>query len=310
MIEFHTLLVLLIIGISQSTGQGDCGRANPPIHFLSIGSEPASPNQYPWMVQLSNRGSLCGGSLISKRHVLTAYHCIEGAVADDITVLVGGHWSLQHLGRLNSKFIDGEKFRVARTVYPRPDANNATGYVWNKCYSQECWEKHNCSTSQTECFKTKAKFPMMHDIAIIILEQPVKFSDTVRTVCLPSSKNFVWKGQTCTAMGWGVPHHEESLMHLTLKVDDDNNKSGNINYFTTGESKNSKGEHKNVCFGDSGGPLVHQDPQTEKWTIIGTANSVQFKNCQGGAGWNKVTAHLDWITDVLDGDKAKVCCSW
>ena len=94
---------------------------------------------------------------------------------------------------------------------------------------------------------------------------------------------------------------------IVLKVDDDNNKylSGNMNYFTTGESKNSKGEHKNICFGDSGGPLVHQDPQTQRWTIIGTAYAVFSDNCQGRAAWNKVAAHLDWINDVLDGDPAK-----
>ena len=50
----------------------ECGKENTETSEISGGSI-ASPNQYPWMVKLQVG---CGGSLISDRHVLTAYHCV------------------------------------------------------------------------------------------------------------------------------------------------------------------------------------------------------------------------------------------
>jgi len=55
-----------------------------------IGTNPTQPHEYPWMVALLINGrSFCGGSIIDKRHILTAAHCTDGA--ENITILMGSH---------------------------------------------------------------------------------------------------------------------------------------------------------------------------------------------------------------------------
>jgi len=54
--------------------KGECGIENKPMTRIQGGTETA-PNQFPWMVRLPMG---CGGSFITDRHILTAYHCLEG----------------------------------------------------------------------------------------------------------------------------------------------------------------------------------------------------------------------------------------
>jgi choriolysin H len=75
---------------SQSCKVKDCGQPGPcncGMETISTSTKKrsieisgggfATPNQYPWMVRLSG----CGGTLISNRHVMTAYHCVQSVVS-------------------------------------------------------------------------------------------------------------------------------------------------------------------------------------------------------------------------------------
>jgi secreted trypsin-like serine protease len=59
----------------------NCGTVSS---FRLIGAKKASIGQFPWMAMLQYKSKaggeisfLCGGALISKKHVLTAAHCFE-----------------------------------------------------------------------------------------------------------------------------------------------------------------------------------------------------------------------------------------
>ena len=83
------------------------------MEFFISGGYKVSPNQYPWMVRTQIG---CGGSLISDRHVLTAYHCVpEGSAMEEgfkDWVKVSVH------NQEDSE--DYEKVSVEKIVYP-PD---------------------------------------------------------------------------------------------------------------------------------------------------------------------------------------------
>ena len=65
---------------------------------LIVGGTDALQNEYPWMVSLhkiysSNSNSVhqCGGSIIDRRWVLTAAHCIDDSIPSEWIAVLGEH---------------------------------------------------------------------------------------------------------------------------------------------------------------------------------------------------------------------------
>merc|ERR1739838_599272 len=57
-----------------------------------IGGEEAPKHEFPWQISLRNLGShICGGSIINKNQVITAAHCVEGALSALDSVVAGAH---------------------------------------------------------------------------------------------------------------------------------------------------------------------------------------------------------------------------
>merc|ERR1719369_2561416 len=55
-----------------------CGVADVNDHQRIVGGIQASPAEYPWQVSLMWRGQhMCGGTLISDRHIISAAHCFQ-----------------------------------------------------------------------------------------------------------------------------------------------------------------------------------------------------------------------------------------
>jgi hypothetical protein len=82
------LPVLLVFGM-MLTVLGNASAA-------TTGKTPAKKGAQPWMVALvenetknAYEGQFCGGSLIAPEWVLTAAHCLEGAEARDVDVVIG-----------------------------------------------------------------------------------------------------------------------------------------------------------------------------------------------------------------------------
>lgn len=77
-----------------------CGSNLYPLRYLwnhrIIGGQDAAPGSWPWMAMLSRiignkTDSFCGGTIISKRHIITAAHCFDSIKINHVLVHVGVH---------------------------------------------------------------------------------------------------------------------------------------------------------------------------------------------------------------------------
>lgn len=57
------------------------------------GGKNTAITEVPWQIEydINSRGFDCGGSIISKRHILTACHCVQGQTASGVSVRVGSN---------------------------------------------------------------------------------------------------------------------------------------------------------------------------------------------------------------------------
>merc|ERR1712002_764609 len=124
---------LQFIAQDRAPATCNCGVENVPSANRISGGSYASPNQYPWMVRLHVG---CGGTLISDRHVLTAYHCVDGVVDS------GNDWSGQFVKvSVHDQYDSNDYQKVPISMAVFPDRNTVGS----------------------------------HDIAILVLAQPVTF---------------------------------------------------------------------------------------------------------------------------------------
>ncbi|KAH8363015.1 hypothetical protein KR084_004496 [Drosophila pseudotakahashii] len=82
-------------GLKLLNSVTNCGIRRPPSLTVGAGGMTAKPGDYPWVALLKYkindlRPFLCGGSLISERHILTAAHCIISQ-PEVVAVRLGEH---------------------------------------------------------------------------------------------------------------------------------------------------------------------------------------------------------------------------
>ncbi|KAL0117761.1 hypothetical protein PUN28_008870 [Cardiocondyla obscurior] len=81
------LLILCVLGIAI---QGGLSEESIEYFPKIVGGNPASLGQYPYQASLRFRGRhFCGGSVIDKRWILTASHCLSGFNDTAINVVLG-----------------------------------------------------------------------------------------------------------------------------------------------------------------------------------------------------------------------------
>jgi len=249
-----------------SSSNGQCGISpNEEAHNDRIvGGTKASPAEYPWQVTLLFRGQhMCGGTLISDRHVVTAAHCFQGPLADRRQWLVGvGLTSLEHVTRNNV-------VRVAKvSVHER--------------YVHE---------------------PPTNDIALLTLAQPLRINqgELVRTACLPQ-KGEDFEGQTCTITGWGSMYEggpaTKHLQEVDLPVIS-NAQCSNVLGAQAGIQKGvicagvPQGGH-DACQGDSGGPMVCKKGGV--WQLAGIVSwGYGCAHRMVPGVYTRVSEYVDWI---------------
>lgn len=150
-----------------------------------------------------------------------------------------------------------------------------------------------------EDYKSESKD---HDVALMKLSTPLRFTDTVRPVCLPNAEQVFASPQSCWISGWGATFSGGSSTKtlMTASVPLINTIDCNQRSVYNGLIKPSMicagflDGGIDSCQGDSGGPLVTED--NSLWWLVGDTSwgdGCAKRNKPGVYG--RMTTFVDWI---------------
>ncbi|XP_053693703.1 phenoloxidase-activating factor 3-like [Sabethes cyaneus] len=240
--------------------------------------------EYPWMVLLedSKNDFVCGGTLISQRYVLTAAHCLKSAKI--ISVRVG---ELDLTSPIDCLIIE-EEMECA----PPPQDIKVVNITRHPLHSER--GKKN-------------------DIALLRLERPVEFSNSVKPICLPNGtpEDRMINPAFFIVSGWGLTENGTSFdvlryarvppvsldtcatsvrqLSVALRLDQSQICAGGVDAVDN-------------CAGDSGGPLQYVSNRTTRFYQLGVV-SYGLRSCgiQSQPGvYTNVLYYLNWIMENVD----------
>ncbi|XP_072934206.1 uncharacterized protein [Epargyreus clarus] len=229
--------------------QEECGRVlkNNP-NPLVVNGKPTLEGQWPWQIALYQTQTvdnkyICGGTLISPQHVITAAHCVTRKGSNRV---VNKNTLTVYLGKHNLRTsVEGVQIRLVGDIIVHPEYN-ASSFV--------------------------------KDLSILKLREPVKYTEYVRSACL-WPENLVNLnsviGKKGSVVGWGFDDTGVATEELTLVempvVDQETcirsyseffaRFTSNYTYcagYRDGLTDTRTGTRKStsVCNGDSGGGMV------------------------------------------------------
>ena len=224
---------------------------------------------WPWLASIYTRGMnpndtfklTCGGTLLSKRWIITAAHCV---------------YNLQ-LQKQMIKVKLGDYYRHLKDPYEETfelDNNDdiVFGGIGNtKMYNP--WTNNN-------------------DIAMIKLSREVNFNSYVRPICLlkPFHHNVMLTnpGSRATVVGWGI--HTNSDLNLAISPIETTvtiHHNSRCNQANTGRTLSdnmicARGTNTGTCPGDNGGPLMCQ-ADDNRFSLCGIVSFGINSECKAGA---------------------------
>lgn len=144
-----------------------------------VGGAPANITEYPWQVSLTDiRGHFCGGSIIDRRRILTAAHCL--------------YWR----ANTNPDFARYLQVRVG-------SSNRTSGGIYKSIRKAIIHENYNRTN-------------LDNDIAILILTNPIIYTPKSQPIALPRQDETVKVNQTVIVSGWGTQNHSHPYLPQIL----------------------------------------------------------------------------------------------
>uniref|UniRef100_A0AB38ZEU3 Venom S1 protease 42 n=1 Tax=Oncocephalus sp. TaxID=2944721 RepID=A0AB38ZEU3_9HEMI len=241
-----------------------CGWTNKSPKRI-VGGEETEINEYPFMVSLKvsrKKLKLCGASIISERMVLTAAHCTFSFHKFGFYVGIGEHdLTKQHLTPY------ARDIKVLKAV-EHPDYDDRAS---------------------------------IYDIALLLLEESIKFNNVVGPVCLPGvNRDLV--GEYAKFTGWGkTATNGTSSPHLRkvhVKVISLGVCSTSYKPIINGTQLCTWAPNRDSCQGDSGGPLIWNDPETNRYIQIGAVSYGRDCASTDAAVSTDIYGFMKWITET------------
>jgi len=257
-----------------------CGRTSLRPQNRIVGGEEAVPHSIPYQAYIKSyyrispsrvRVGSCGGTLLNKRYVLTAMHCLvnkhTGKQPTKVEVILGEH-ALHRNSEATQKF--------SASVIGRDDFKRHEGYL--------------------------------NDIAILKLDKDAELDEHVIPACLPSNENELYVDKTAKVSGWGHLWYKgegsDVLMETNVTIIAQSDlvcKQPGILWEKPPTQMCAYEDKTDTCQGDSGGPMAVQE--NGKYTVVGVVSYGRGCALPGHAGvYARVTKYLPWIREnIADG---------
>uniref|UniRef100_A0A1I7TU43 Peptidase S1 domain-containing protein n=1 Tax=Caenorhabditis tropicalis TaxID=1561998 RepID=A0A1I7TU43_9PELO len=237
-----------------------------------MGTE-VKPSKAPWAVQYFHLGkhyAACSGTIISSRHILTATHCVQGAMKNiPAEHLIGTDiWQMGGRKPMDRSIVRYRTYcKNGHYIVTDPDILEPMEIQSNYSRISISPERitlfYACSGRIPDKTRDKNPYPSSYtdDFAIIHLKEDLKLSDTVQIACVAEDISANAVGTMLDYYGYGsnppknvhsvnVTWDTYKLRHETIQVH-----IGNVledYYFSAKDPKNKM----IACPGDSGGGSV------------------------------------------------------
>ncbi|XP_068231114.1 trypsin-like [Palaemon carinicauda] len=259
---------------ATTSGTCICGRRNPVSRI--VGGIQTTVHEYPWQVALTSSSSgkpYCGGTIISSQWILTASHCVDGASASSVYVVVGEHnWSV------TTETSSTQKIQ-ASSIIMHPNYNKTT---------------YN------------------NDVALIKLTSAITFpsDNKIAPACLPNADND-YSNVEATVTGWGKLTHGGNQPNELYEVDVPTMSNTQCQQFLGNVITNNMicaglaAGGKDSCQGDSGGPLVTPGNTANTFMVVIGVVSWGY-GCAGANSpgvYARVGNYLSWISTNIAGSQ-------
>ncbi|XP_064097370.1 clotting factor G beta subunit-like isoform X1 [Macrobrachium nipponense] len=282
-------------------------------HPLIIGGTTANLGEFPHMVLFGRKfrsavvNYNCGGTLVSPHFVVTAAHCLLNHVDGTTYWVKLGEHDLEHdATNEQSPILKGSipsSVYQSQTLREVPQEGAAPVEQVIQVVQQFIHPSYDLSFNY-------------HDIALLKLDTPAKFTKRVLPACLPfqyPEEDYV--DQRLSVTGWGhtsgIRQMSRTLQKVKVPVIDRLTCSfTNVNNRKTPlgitEDMLCAGElGKDSCGGDSGGPLTTQlavEGSVCEHTLVGVVSfgiGVRYNPCGALGVYGRVSSYLDWITGYI-----------
>lgn len=205
----------------------DCGQRSFKTSRI-VGGQDADEGEFPWQVSLhvKNFGHVCGASIIDNRWLVTAAHCVQDDGKSRFSQ--PGTWEAYFGLHIQRRIDSRVEKREIKRIIPHPYYNHYT---------------------------------FDNDIALMELSAPVKYSDYIKPICLPSPQHVFETGSTVWITGWGATREGGFAASVLQKAEVRMINHNECNKLMSGQLTSRmlcagilKGG-VDACQGDSGGPL-------------------------------------------------------